>query len=118
MNTQLTDHLTKNFRLSFEHDPKVIVRAPGRVNLIGEHTDYNGGFVLPCAIGLETQIAATPLPDRLVRVVAVDQNNDFHCEPAQRPLGPSCKPERAAAPCWALFWINTALLLGSTQVPY
>ena len=77
MNTQLTDHLTKNFRLSFEHDPKVIVRAPGRVNLIGEHTDYNGGFVLPCAIGLETQIAATPRPDRLVRVVAVDQNNDF-----------------------------------------
>lgn len=38
-------------------------RAPGRVNLIGEHTDYSGGFVLPCAIRYETRVSASPSGD-------------------------------------------------------
>ena len=60
------------FTKHFGSEPSHFFRAPGRVNLIGEHTDYNDGFVLPCAIDYETVIAAGPRPDSLVRVVAAD----------------------------------------------
>ncbi|WAH53578.1 galactokinase [Pseudescherichia vulneris] len=50
-------------------------QAPGRVNLIGEHTDYNDGFVLPCAIDYQTVIIAAPRTDRTVRVIAADYDN-------------------------------------------
>lgn len=46
----------------------LFTRAPGRLNLIGEHTDYNNGFVMPVAVDRAVYVAATPRPDRLVRV--------------------------------------------------
>ena len=49
-----------------------VVRAPGRVNLIGEHTDYNEGFVMPAAIGLEIRIALVPTDDRRVTITLDD----------------------------------------------
>jgi galactokinase len=49
-----------------------VIRAPGRVNLIGEHTDYNDGFVMPAAIGLEIRLALVPTEDRRV-VITLDE---------------------------------------------
>ena len=66
----LRDTVIKTFESEFGAKPTMLVRAPGRVNLIGEHTDYNDGFVLPCAINYETLVALTPRDDNKVRVVA------------------------------------------------
>ncbi len=63
------------FNETFGYAPTHTIQAPGRVNLIGEHTDYNDGFVLPCAIDYQTVIACAKRDDRLVRVVAVDYDN-------------------------------------------
>lgn len=64
------------FARQFGEVPQVIVQAPGRVNLIGEHTDYNEGFVFPVAIDLATVVAARPRADRLIRVRAHDYGED------------------------------------------
>jgi galactokinase len=60
------------FRTAFGTEPTLQVQAPGRVNLIGEHTDYNDGFVLPCAIDFGTCVAARPREDDQVQIVAAD----------------------------------------------
>jgi galactokinase len=59
-----------DFATLFGRPAAVTARAPGRVNLIGEHTDYNGGFVLPTAIPQETRAELVPRPDRTVRAVS------------------------------------------------
>ncbi|MBE1275712.1 galactokinase [Enterovibrio baiacu] len=64
------------FQQAFSYDATLAIQAPGRVNLIGEHTDYNDGFVLPCAINYLTVVAAAKRDDNLVRVVAVDFDNE------------------------------------------
>lgn len=69
----MIDHseLRKRFRAVFDGEPRLF-RAPGRVNLIGEHTDYNGGFVLPMAINREASAAMVPRGDRRFRVYTVN----------------------------------------------
>ncbi|HYL96991.1 MAG TPA: galactokinase family protein, partial [Terriglobales bacterium] len=55
--------LSDNFRQLFGQSPRLF-RAPGRVNLIGEHTDYNDGFVMPAAIELACWVAIAGREDR------------------------------------------------------
>lgn len=61
-----------SFADRFRQRCRVIARAPGRVNLIGEHTDYNDGFVLPIATEQETWVAAAPRDDQTVRVYSTE----------------------------------------------
>src|SRR5215472_5676129 len=53
------------FRQQFRSEPRVVASAPGRVNLIGEHTDYNGGDVLPIAIAQRTTVAISPATESI-----------------------------------------------------
>ncbi|MDX2138726.1 MAG: galactokinase [Chloroflexota bacterium] len=64
--------VVSEFHKRFQSPPARVVRAPGRVNLIGEHTDYNDGFVLPMAIERATYIALRPREDNYVVVHALD----------------------------------------------
>ncbi|MCC7353308.1 MAG: galactokinase [Anaerolineae bacterium] len=67
-----SQQVKEGFAQHFGREPLVVVRAPGRVNLIGEHTDYNDGFVLPIAIDRSVLFAAAPRPDRRVVLHALD----------------------------------------------
>lgn len=64
--------LRREFEQRFATPPRFVVRAPGRVNLIGEHTDYNDGFVLPLAIDRAVWIALRPRADRQILVHSLD----------------------------------------------
>ncbi len=70
--SKIQEQVTTGFIERFGAPPGLIVRAPGRVNLIGEHTDYNDGFVLPMAINRAVYIAARARQDRQVSLHALD----------------------------------------------
>jgi len=81
MSIELSE-VTKLFSERFGEEPQLVVRAPGRVNLIGEHTDYNDGFVLPLAIDRAIWIAARPRDDGQVVVHSInyDEPGTFSVE--------------------------------------
>ncbi|WP_437977611.1 galactokinase [Sorangium sp. So ce295] len=60
------------FEVVFGRPAKVVAEAPGRVNLIGEHTDYSGGYVLPTAIPQKTRVELAPREDRLIQVATTN----------------------------------------------
>ncbi len=73
----LKDKTQSLFAEKFGYPATHVIQAPGRVNLIGEHTDYNDGFVLPCAIDYQTVISCAKRDDRHVRVIAADYGNEI-----------------------------------------
>lgn len=76
MTQALRTRLERGFAQAFGGVPDGVVRAPGRINLIGEHTDYNDGFALPMAIDLETRIAWRRIAGDTITVVALDANDE------------------------------------------
>jgi len=95
MSTSLTARVASVFESTFGEQASLLVQAPGRVNLIGEHTDYNDGLVLPCAIDYRTVIAARRRNDKAVRVVAADYGNAVDEFRLDAPI------ERLDKPMWA-----------------
>jgi galactokinase len=79
-----------------------IVRAPGRVNLIGEYTDINAGLVLPAAIDLEIRIAYVPSDDRRVELTRLDNGETGTLELDALPPRSGAWPDYVAATAWAL----------------
>ena len=80
------EDLKKAFREKYGAEPRLF-RAPGRVNLIGEHTDYNDGFVMPCAIDRYTLVAVAPRADRVVSAFSQTLNSaaEFNLDDRPQP---------------------------------
>ena len=72
------DYIKQEFAQIFGEQPQRLFMSPGRVNLIGEHTDYNGGYVFPCALDFGTYGAARKRNDKLVNLVS--GNFDLKCQ--------------------------------------
>ncbi|MED7926286.1 galactokinase [Nonomuraea sp. LP-02] len=89
------------FRAAFGADPQTVWRAPGRVNLIGEHTDYNDGFVLPFAVPWGVTAAVTPRADRTVRLLSL-----------QSPGEPVTLATHEEAKGWTRYVVGVLAMLG------
>jgi galactokinase len=107
---EIIDHLNKSFQETFETGRVHIVRAPGRVNLLGEHVDYNNGFVLPAAIDRATYIAFSPTDSNQATLVAVDfaQQATFSPQtlPSKTQMDGSPLPEWAHYPAGVMWSLN------------
>lgn len=82
MHMQLVERITQIFKDTFGDEPLHIARAPGRVNLLGEHVDYNNGIVLPAAIDVATYIAFSSSTALHSTVLAVDLNQSASFSPS------------------------------------
>jgi galactokinase len=110
MKNELIDRITDIFHETFGSAPTHFVRAPGRVNLLGEHVDYNDGFVLPAAIDRATYVAFSPTSTDLSTLVAVDFNQRASFSPQTIPLKAqldgSVLPEWAHYPAGVMWSLN------------
>lgn len=118
---------TDDLRLEFERlagrEPAGIWAAPGRVNLMGDHTDYNDGYVLPIAIDRSVRVAASARSDSRIRVWSLQMEEGFESDLEE--LRPGSVAGWAAYPCgaaWALGSIGLDpkgcdLLVDSTLPP-
>jgi len=98
------DKIAEAFVHVFGKKPAFIVRAPGRINLIGEHTDYNNGFVLPAAIDKAIYFAVAPRTDRLCKLYAADLDDAYEFS-VDKPL--------KSSKSWANYLIGMVSELGS-----
>ena len=95
------EHITNFFLNMFGEKPAHIARAPGRVNLLGEHVDYNDGFVLPAAIDRATYIAFAPADRDQTTLLAVDLNQKASF--SARTIPTKTQTDSSLLPEWALY---------------
>lgn len=112
--------LRQQFRQLYDNEPRLF-SAPGRVNLIGEHTDYNEGFVLPMAINRRTYVTLAPRNDRKIRCVstAFDDQIEFELSADLKPANDWANHVRGIAACLLRdgFNLQGADMLISSDVP-
>ncbi|GAA2416091.1 galactokinase [Nonomuraea africana] len=89
------------FRQAYDAEPTTVWRAPGRVNLIGEHTDYNDGFVLPFAVPWGITAALSPRRDRTIRLLSL-----------QSPGAPAVISDWDSAQGWTRYVVGVLAMLG------
>jgi galactokinase len=97
----LRETVIAKFQECFGEVPVHVVRAPGRVNLLGEHVDYNDGFVLPIAIDRATWLAFSTSDTDQTRLTAVDLSEDVSFTPEMLPAKTDAKGR--PLPTWALY---------------
>lgn len=95
------ESVTQHFETQFGRLPDYVVRAPGRVNLLGEHVDYNDGFVLPIAIDRATWLAFSANGTNLSRLIAKDLNQT--CAFTPDSVVNKSDSEGKPLPGWALY---------------
>src|SRR5664280_1265170 len=98
------------FQTRFSQAPIYVARAPGRVNLLGEHVDYNDGFVLPAAIDRATYIAFSPSTTGQTTLVAADFEEEARITDAS--LAGKTQPDGSPLPEWAHYPAGVAWALG------
>ena len=101
INNTLIDQIVNSYQEKFGHVPEHIARAPGRVNLLGEHVDYNDGFVLPAAIDRATYVAfsQTDAPHSTLVAADFDQQTSFSTE----TIPTKTQPDGSSLPEWGLY---------------
>lgn len=109
--TAAINRATALFSATFSHAPTIAVAAPGRVNLIGEHVDYNDGFVFPLALEKNTYILASPSPDNLCHVVS----EKFPAQVAT--FAPGDSPVEEGAPKWTAYLKGMTALYERNNIP-
>lgn len=90
------------FSALFGREPEVVLRAPGRVNLIGEHVDYNDGLVLPLAVDRYCWLAAAPRPDEVLRVHSLQFDETVELDSAARAGNRRHWSDYVAGVAWSL----------------
>jgi galactokinase len=112
--TERLSQVERSFGAQFGHAPSGLARAPGRVNLIGEHVDYNEGWVLPAAIERSVLLAFEPIADPWIELTALDIG-----ESVRLPLGEAAgelQSARAHMPRWARYPAGVAWALGQSHL--
>ena len=97
----IESNVAERFRQRFNADPAFIARAPGRVNLLGEHVDYNDGFVLPTAINRAVWVACSPSDSDQTTLVAADLNEEVSFAPEN--LTTKTQADGSVLPEWAKY---------------
>jgi len=84
----LVNQVKDTFRRVFNSEPQIVVKSPGRINVIGEHTDYNNGFVLPAAIDKGVYIGISSRDDNNIELYSVDYNEKYNTDTTTLTFGP------------------------------